>query len=410
MVQFRQTTLANGLRIAAEVMPDAYTAAFGYFVRTGARDETDPESGLSHFLEHMVFKGTANRSALQVNQELDELGGQSNAYTSEEQTVYYGTVLPKYQRRKLELLTDLMRPTLGDEDFETERLVILEEIAKYEDQPPFGAFERSMERRYGPSGLGRRVLGTKESIEAMTPEAMRAYFDKRYHPNNMVLAAAGNVDFEALVQQATELTAAWPTSDAPQSLLYPAPSEPAGDDCGEDRDESETSLAYVIRHYHAPSALDADRIAMRLLATILGDDGGSRLFWELIDTGRAEAAATWTQEFLDSGLMFLYLSCSREDVESNLRLIDQVFERVREDGVGEQELQQAINKTTAAAIMQSERPGNRLFSIGSNWLTKSEYVGLDEMLDRYRAVNVQTLAKLLEKYDLRTITEVHSGE
>ncbi len=410
MVEFQQTTLANGLRIAAEIVPDAYTAAFGYFVRSGARDETDPESGLSHFLEHMVFKGTAHRTAAEVNRELDELGGQSNAYTSEEQTVYYGTVLPKYQHRKLELLTDLMRPTLLDDDFQTERLVILEEIAKYEDQPPFGAFERSMEQRYGIAGLGRRVLGTKESIEAMTPEAMRGYFDQRYQPGNMVLAAAGNVDFDAMVKQVTELTASWPSRPVSSELLYPAPPLPPTSPAAVDVDVAETSLAYVVRHYHGPNALDPDRIAMRLLSTIIGDEGGSRLFWELIDTGRAEAAATWTQEFLDSGLMFLYLSCAREDVKSNLRLIDEVFQRVQQDGVEEAELQQVINKTTAAAIMQSERPGSRLFSVGSNWLTRREYVGLDEMIDRYQAVSTQTIARLLEKYDLQTITEVHSGE
>ncbi|QDS93010.1 Insulinase (Peptidase family M16) [Roseimaritima multifibrata] len=405
---FQQATLPNGLRIAAEIVPAAYTAAFGYFVRSGARDETDLESGLSHFLEHMVFKGTARRTAAEVNRELDELGGQSNAYTSEEQTVYYGTVLPKYQHRKVELLTDLMRPTLLDADFQTERMVILEEIAKYEDQPPFGAFERSMESRYGLSGLGRRVLGTTESIEAMTPELMRAYFEQRYQPSNMVLAASGNVDFDALVQQATELTADWPTLPVPSKLLYPAPERSPGPLEPLSTKPVDNALAYVVRHANAPNALSDDRIAMRLLSTILGDDGSSRLFWELIDTGRAEAAATWTQEFLDSGLMFLYLSCAPEDVDSNLRLIDEVLERVRRDGVEKDELERAIRKTTAAAIMQSERPGSRLFSVGANWLTRNEYVGLDEIIARYEAVSVDSIQQLIQNYSMETITEVRS--
>src|SRR6056297_1347605 len=158
MPEFRQTTLANGLRVVAEIDTRGYSAAMGYFVRAGARDEHDKIAGVSHFLEHMMFKGTARRSAAEVNRELDELGGQSNAYTSEEQTVYYATVLPKYQARLVDLLTDMLSPSLDQDDFETERHVILEEIAKYEDQPPFGAFERAMEIYFGPRGLGRRVL------------------------------------------------------------------------------------------------------------------------------------------------------------------------------------------------------------------------------------------------------------
>ena len=145
MPEFRETTLSNGLRIAAEIDQRGYSAAFGYFVRAGSRDEVDRESGLSHYLEHMMFKGTRHRSAADVNRELDELGGQSNAYTSEEQTVYYATVLPKFQDRLIDLLTDMLSPILDENEFATERQVILEEIAKYEDQPPFGAFERAME-------------------------------------------------------------------------------------------------------------------------------------------------------------------------------------------------------------------------------------------------------------------------
>ena len=158
MPEFRDATLPNGLRIAAEIDSRSYSAAFGYFVRAGSRDEIDAESGLSHFLEHMMFKGTDRRSAEDVNRELDELGGQSNAYTSEEQTVYYSTVLPKFQDRLVDLLTDMMTPKLDEEEFNTERQVILEEIAKYQDQPPFGAFERSMEVYFGPRSLGRRIL------------------------------------------------------------------------------------------------------------------------------------------------------------------------------------------------------------------------------------------------------------
>ena len=209
MPEFRETTLSNGLRVAAEIDSRGYSAALGYFVQAGSRDETDQQSGLSHFLEHMMFKGTEKRSAADVNRELDELGGQGNAYTTEEQTVYYATVLPKFQDKLVDLLTDMLSPALSNEEFEVERKVILEEIAKYEDQPPFGAFERSMEVHYGPRGLGRRVLGTAESIRAMTDSKMREYFSAMYRPDNMVLAATGNIDFDGLVSQVEKLTTSW---------------------------------------------------------------------------------------------------------------------------------------------------------------------------------------------------------
>ncbi|MEM6692687.1 MAG: pitrilysin family protein [Planctomycetota bacterium] len=205
-MRFQQTILSNGLRVAAETYSSGYSASYGFFVRAGSRNESDPQAGLSHFLEHMMFKGTSRRTAFDINRGLDELGGNGNAYTTEEQTVYHAKVLPKFQSRIVDLLTDMMRPTLADDDFEVERKVILEEIAKYEDQPPFGAFERVMELHFGPRDLGRRVLGTTESIEAMTAERMRDYFMSKYQPSNMVFAAAGKVDFEALVAQLEQLT------------------------------------------------------------------------------------------------------------------------------------------------------------------------------------------------------------
>jgi predicted Zn-dependent peptidase len=135
-MQFRHHTLANGLEIVAEIAPNAYSSAYAFFVRTGARDESDAISGVSHFLEHMVFKGSDKRSAAEVNRDLDDLAANSNAYTSEEQTVYFATTLPEDQGKIVELLADMMRPSLRPDDFDTEKKVILEEIAKYEDQPP----------------------------------------------------------------------------------------------------------------------------------------------------------------------------------------------------------------------------------------------------------------------------------
>lgn len=399
MPEFRETTLSNGLRIAAEIDQRGYSAALGYFVRAGSRDEVDAESGLSHFLEHMMFKGTSRRSAADVNRELDELGGQGNAYTTEEQTVYYSTVLPKFQGRIVDLLTDMLSPTLDEGEFETERQVILEEIAKYEDQPPFGAFERAMEVHFGPRGLGRRVLGTAESIQDMTAERMRNYFNRRYRPENIVLAATGNIDFDTLVADVETQTADWSERSSGTA--------PRADDSGTvpegialDRtiEIADAHQAYLVRVAPGPSMTNEDRYAARILAVILGDEGGSRLFWDLIDTGLAEVATVWPHEFIDDGAWFTYMVCAPEDTASNRRLVEDVMQRTAESGVEQAELTQAINKATAGCIMQSERPSNRLFGLGSRWLTCGEYISTDDTLDLLRKLDLDAVAKAAKTY------------
>ena len=170
-MQLREYQLANGLDVIAECNPQAYSTALAFFVNTGSRDETPEIAGVSHFLEHMTFKGTPHRSAEDANRELDELGSHSNAFTSEEQTVYYATVLPESQTAILDLLADIMRPSLRQEDFDTEKLVILEEILKYDDQPPFGAHEKCMSAFFREHPLGNSILGTTESVTALSAEA-----------------------------------------------------------------------------------------------------------------------------------------------------------------------------------------------------------------------------------------------
>ena len=398
MPSFHQHTLPSGLRIVAEIDRRGYSASFGFFVRAGSRDENDRQSGLSHFLEHMMFKGTDRRTAEDVNRELDELGGGSNAYTSEEQTVYYATVLPKFQSRIVDLMGDMMTPKLDEHEFETEKQVILEEIAKYEDQPPFGAFERSMELQFGPRGLGRRILGTPDSIGAMTADDLRDYFRWRYRPENIVVAASGNVDFDALVDQVSDATNGW-ASRKPRAEFEPDDASvlPPGIALDPTIGVPDLHQAYIVRIGDGVSAVDPDRYAVRVLAAILGDEGGSRLFWDLIDTGRAEVATVWPQEFTDTGAWFQYLICDPDDVESNLRLMDDAATRVIEGGVTEAELRQTVNKAVASAIMASERPSNRLFGLGSRFLTEDRYQSLDESIERLRAVTPEAVQSAAQR-------------
>jgi predicted Zn-dependent peptidase len=401
---FRQHTLDNGLEIVAETSPDAYSSAYAFFVRTGARDETTDVSGVSHFLEHMVFKGSANRTAAEVNRDLDDLSASSNAFTSEEQTVYYATTLPEDQEPIIDLLADMMRPALRQEDFDTEKQVILEEIAKYDDQPPYGAHEKCMAAFFGDHPLGKSVLGTSQSVGDLKREQMLAYFEQRYSPTNMVLAAAGNVDFDSLVLQAQNYCGRWPMFETARQQTPSKPRTPF--------QVIHKPLAvqqYVVQLAAAPGATDDDRYAARLLSTIIGDDSGSRLFWELVDTGQAESASIGAQEFQGTGVFLTWLSCLPELAAENLQRIAEIVRQAEDDGITEEELAQAKNKVCAHIVLQSERPTNRMFSVGNAWLQRRQYKTVREAVEAYRGVTLDDIHRVLKNYPLSRSATVAIG-
>jgi len=401
---FRHHALDNGLEIVAEVSPDAYSSAYAFFVRTGARDETDAISGVSHFLEHMVFKGSANRTAAEVNRDLDDLSSDTNAFTGEEQTVYYATTLPEDQEQIVELLADMMRPVLRQDDFDTEKQVILEEIAKYDDQPPYGAHEKCMAAFFGEHPLGRSILGTTHSVGELARDAMLHYFERRYSPRNMVLAAAGNVNFDSLILQAQNYCGRWQMFDAPRDV--PAPRPRTGFQVVH---KPVATQQYVVQLASAPSSTDDDRYAARLLATIIGDDSGSRLFWELIDTGLAEYAAISTQEYQGAGVFFIGMSCQPDEAQNNLQRIADLVAAAEADGITEVELSQAKNKVCASIVLQAERPTNRMFSVGNGWLQRRQYKTVREAVDAYRNVTQGDVHRVLSQYPLSRTATVAIG-
>lgn len=403
-MQFRSHTLPNGLEIIAECNPKAYSLGLAYFVKTGARDETDEISGVSHFLEHMVFKGTSRRSADDVNRELDELGSHSNAYTSEEQTVYYATVLPEFQDRAVELLSDILRPALREEDFNTEKNVIIEEIAKYDDQPPYGAHEKSMALHFGRHPLSRSILGTKETVGALTPDQMRAYFQQRYSPRNIALAAAGNVDFDRLVSETERWCGAWEPFDAPRTIERAEPRS-----AFEVIYKEAATQEYAITLSNGPAAADDDRYASRILATVLGDDSGSRMYWALVDNGLADFAGMGASEYQGTGLIWTYMCCQPEDVADNLKRIHDIYVEAEKNGVTEKEIEQAKNKICSHIVLQAERPSSRLFSIGNGWIQRREYRTVREVVEAYRRVTRDDIQAVLAKYPLTVNTTVCVG-
>lgn len=403
-MEFLERRLDNGLQIVAECNPEAHSTAVGFFVQTGARDEDDAVAGVSHFLEHMMFKGTPSRTAEDVNREFDELGAHYNAFTSEEHTAYYAAVLPEYQTGAVELLCDIIRPSLREEDFDTEKQVIIEEIRMYEDQPPFGADDKCRAAHYGSHPLGRSVLGTVQSITDLSVDAMREYFRRRYSPGNIWLVGSGRIDFDALVQTADRLCSGWPKVEAGRATP-PAPPH-HGFECI--RKESAT-LEYVLSLANGPASSDPDRYAAKVLATVIGDDSGSRLYWELVDTGLAEHASLGHHDYQGAGVFMTYMSCTAEHAQRNLERIAEVYRQAETDGITDQEVAQAKSKINSRVVLASERPRGRLFTVGGNWIQRGEYRTVRDDLKAINAITRDDLMDVLARYPLSAGTTLAIG-
>ena len=403
-MEFRNHTLDNGLEIVAECSPKAYSQALAFFVSTGSRDESSDVAGVSHFLEHMMFKGTPNRTAADVNRELDEIGSQSNAFTSEEQTVYYAAVLPDYQEEVIDLLADMMRPSLRQDDFDTEKQVIIEEIAKYDDQPPFGGHEKCMAMFFGDHRLGNSVLGTAESVGALTRDAMYEYFERQYSPGNMTLVASGNVDFDKLVADAEARCGQWKSFETSRSL-----ESTAGNEGIAYIEQPSATQQYVTQIAGGPPAGDDSRFARRLLATVFGDESGSRLFWELVDPGLVEYAVVASYEYMGAGITSTFLSCSPDEVENNLKRLADLQEKVQQDGITADELELAKSKICSHLVRRAERPSSRLFAVGNNWVQRRDYTTVKKVVEAYQAVTLDDVAKTLTEFPMTRSSTVLAG-
>jgi len=403
-LDFLRHTLPNGLQIVAEVNGDARSVAVGFFVEAGSRDETEAISGVSHFLEHMAFKGTPTRTALDVNREFDELGARYNASTGEETTLYYAAVIPECQGRVVRLLADILRPSLREDDFDTEKQVILEEIRVYEDQPPFGADEKCKAAYFGAHPLGRSVLGTTESVGALTADAMRRYFQRRYSPTNIALAATGRIDFDALVATAEECCGGWERFDAPRAIVPAQPNEEFLN-----LHKPESVQQYMVQMSDGPVGDEKDRYAAKLLARILGDDSGSRLYWALSDPGLAEHAVLRHYEYVGTGVFVTYMSCEPDQTADNLQAILDVYRTAEKEGVTKEELAQAKSKVSSRVVLSSERPIGRLSYVGTEWIQRRRYRSAREVLDTIASVTVEDIEAILARYPLSRGTTVTIG-
>ena len=403
-MKFKQKTLNNGLVIIGEVNKYAQSAAVGFFVKTGACDETAEINGVSHFLEHMMFKGTDKLSALEVNQAFDKTGAQFNAFTSEENTVYYAAVLPEYVLEITSLWSQLMRPSLRDDDFNIEKNVIKEEIAMYKDLPQFDVLDRGRHLHFGSHPCSNSVLGTNESITDLTCEQMKEYFARRYAPNNLVLACSGNFNWDDFSRLTEDMCGNWKSSDVNRKTEFFAGTKKA-----DRKQKSNLAREHICLIGPAVSAQDERRFAARLLAKIIGDETGSRYFWELVDKAIAELAVMQLECMDGVGAMYSYLRCDTKNASIVLDTVKNIFDCLTQDGITEDELTKAKNKVLSELTLKNELPMGRLIDLGFNWTYLQQYRIIKSDIDAIKAVTVDDINSIIEEFNPSDFTQFSIG-
>jgi predicted Zn-dependent peptidase len=404
-VQYHHSTFPNQLTLVGETNSAARSVALGFFVKTGSRDETPDVSGVTHFLEHMVFKGTPHRTALDVNRDFDRIGAQYNAFTSEENTVFHAAVLPEYLPQAFDILADILRPSLRDDDFQMEKNVIIEEIGMYEDQPTWSAYDHAKRVYFADHPLGNSILGTPQSITALQREQMHAYFQRRYVPGNIDVVAAGNFKWGDFVKLAEKHCGSWSKA----SEGHPNLRSTSGSGDFQVLNKEKVTQEHVILVSPGPPVKSPKRYAADILATVLGDDSGSRLYWALVDPGYAESADCSFHEYHDTGAFYISFSCEPERTQKNLAIVHGILSQLQKDGITAEELAQAKSKVLSRVVRASERPMGRMMAIGMQHVYCDAYYTVDAELGFFAKVTQKKVRDVLESYPLDQATTLALG-
>ena len=403
-MKYKHRKLANGMVLIGEINESAKSTAVGFFVKTGSRDENEGINGVSHFLEHMLFKGTESLNAFEVNQAFDMTGAQFNAFTSEENTVFYAAVLPEYLIEVTRLWAQLMRPALRDEDFNIEKNVIKEEIAMYKDLPSFDVVDRCRTLHFDGHPCGNSVLGCEGGIDNLSAEQMRAYFTRRYAPNNMVFACTGNLNWEQICSTVADNCEKWIEQPVTREMEHSNGSKKR------QKIEKENLVReHICLMSPGVSVQDPRRFAASLLGTIIGDDVGSRYFWELVDKALAETATMQFGAMDGTGAFYSYFSCSSENLSKVLVTIDDIFHSLSKDGITADELRKAKNKVLSALVIKNELPMGRLVDIGLNQIYLGQYRTVEDDISAINAVTVDDIHNLIEELNPGNFTQLTLG-
>ncbi|MEU1372687.1 pitrilysin family protein [Streptomyces triculaminicus] len=386
----RRTTLPGGLRIVTETLPSVRSATFGIWANVGSRDETPTLNGATHYLEHLLFKGTAKRSALDISAALDAVGGEMNAFTAKEYTCYYARVLDTDLPLAIDVVCDMLTGSLIEaSDVDAERGVILEEIAMTEDDPGDCVHDLFAHTMLGDTPLGRPVLGTVDTINALTRDQIARFYRKHYDPTHLVVAAAGNVDHAKVVRQVraafekagalgrTDATPVAPRSGA-KTIRAAGRVEVLG---------RKTEQAHVVLGMPGLARTDERRWALGVLNTALGGGMSSRLFQEVREKrGLAYSVYSYTSGFADCGLFGVYAGCRPSQVHDVLRICRDELDRVATEGLSDEEIGRAIGQLSGSTVLGLEDTGALMNRIGKSELCWGDQMSVDDMLARIATV------------------------
>ncbi|GAC1380012.1 MAG: pitrilysin family protein [Ktedonobacteraceae bacterium] len=395
---FYTHSLKNGLQIVGQPMPDFESVATSFYVRTGSRDEPDTSiAGVSHFLEHMVFKGTKTLDWQEITLEFNKIGAELNAFTSHEATVYYARVLGEYLDQAVALLSDMMYPRLAESDFEMEKEVIVNEIARSEDQPYNSTYRRMMQTYFGTHPLGHDVLGTPESIRNMRVEQMRNYWNNRYAANNMLLAVAGNFDWPHILELAEKHCNDWRLGDASRHVEPYEPAQAINDVVVDKK------LKQQIMILAMPSVdlKDPDYYAAVLGSSILGASDGSRLYWNVYQKGLAESASASLWAMDGTGILQMQANSTPVEAPHVLKLLRAELDNLLNEGIYEDEVRRAKDKWISSIVLSSESTFSRMFSLASDWVTEGRLISVDEEIERVEKITSADIIRALKRFPIQ---------
>jgi predicted Zn-dependent peptidase len=390
------TELDGGLRVVTEAVPSVRSVALGLWVRTGSRDETPEQAGVSHFLEHLLFKGTERHSAIEISELFDGMGAAVNAATSKESTQLHARLLDEHVPEALDLASEMfLEPSLPPDEIDSEREVVLEEIAMYEDEPQDRVHDVLGEAIFGEHPLGRRVLGTAEVIGSIPVPEIAAYHRARYAAPAIVLAAAGHLEHERIVALAHE------------HLRPPAESGQSPSGAGEPEGARFRFYPKETEQYHVcfggPGIARSDerRFALSVLDSAFGGSVSSRLFTEVREKrGLAYSVGSYTEQFVDRGLIALYVGTREDNVSEACEIIGRELVRLRDSGISDDELRRAKEHIKGRMVLSLESTSARAARVARGILFDVPLLSLDEMLERIESVTADEVAELArELYD-----------
>jgi len=398
-----KTTLPNGIRIVTKQMPHTRSVSMGVWVDVGARDENRKENGLSHFIEHMIFKGTEKRSAYMIAKEFDAIGGQTNAFTTMENTCYHAKVLDRQTGTMVDILSDIfLNSTFEASEVERERPVILQEIGMVEDSPDEYVHFLSGHNYWGDDPLGRSILGRPENVARFDAEIIKNFFRRLYQPDRIVVAAAGNIEHQAIVDLVG------PSFEGIQpGVGFPERVSPSGRSLVS-LNHRELEQVHICLNSRGIAITDPRRYELSLLNTILGGNMSSRLFQQIREKrGLAYAVYSFASSHVDTGMFGVYLGVHPDHVNRAVELVLAEIGRLKKEPVTPQELKGAIEYTRGSLLLSSESSDHQMVRTAQNELHFGTEIALEEIIERISAVtpeDIRQLARYLFESDLMALT------